>query len=206
MHCWPTWPCFSLLDLTTLTLPPCNDPLMVEQTNELLNSQKGFLILCLKSLHFGNFCYFFTLGALLASWWTPLISSQPAVWTPREQKIKRDQQKTRNDFIHSKICLVCYFFTILTIFFIFVAQSLFLPLVDPSYPHPASSMNPLREQGIWGDQKTQVMVSFTMKLACFVLSLPFQWFFPFLPLLGPILPHVNSFAPIPAPYMNPQIE
>ena len=63
MHCWPTWPCFSLLDLTTLTLPPCNDPLMVEQTNELLNSQKGFLILCLKSLHFGNFCYFFTLGA-----------------------------------------------------------------------------------------------------------------------------------------------
>ena len=179
---------------------------MVEQTKELLNSQKGFLVLCLKSLHFGNFCYFFTLGALLASWWTPLISSQPAVWTPREQKIKRDQQKTRNDFIHSKICLVCYFFTILTIFFIFVAQSLFLPLVDPSYPHPASSMNPLREQGIRGDQKNTSygFVYHEIGLLCPFFSIPviFSIFASF----GTHSALCKLLCPIPAPYMNLQIE
>ena len=203
MHCWPTWPCFSLLDLTTLTLPPCNDPLMVEQTKELLNSQKGFLVLCLKSLHFGNFCYFFTLGALLASWWTPLIPSQPAVWTPREQKIKRDQQKTRNDFIHSKICLVCYFFTILTIFFIFVAQSLFLPLVDPSYPHPASSMNPLREQGIWGDQKNTSygFVYHEIGLLCPFFSIPV--IFSILASFGTHSAPCKLLCPHPSPLYEP---
>ena len=87
-----------------------------------------------------------------------------------------------------------------------MAQSLFLPLVDPSYPHPASSMNPLREQGIWGDQKNTSygFIYHEIGLLCPFFSIPV--IFSILASFGTHSAPCKLLCPHPSPLYEPPIE